>query len=108
VLGIPAAQTIEYKGFGGRKARKMGRRGILKLRGERTWQQTIAVTHYDQRTNNTGWLGRKLVQTIGRPDSSGYGKPSAPAMSRPHFPPAVRQRWPADHYTVGNSGGSFN
>jgi hypothetical protein len=27
-LGISAAQTIEYKGFGGKKAREMARRGL--------------------------------------------------------------------------------
>jgi hypothetical protein len=42
VLGIPAAQTIEYKGFGGKKARKMGRRWILKRGG----QKGLAANHY--------------------------------------------------------------
>jgi hypothetical protein len=42
VLGIPAAQTIEYKGFGGKKARKMGRRGILKRGG---WKD-LAANYY--------------------------------------------------------------
>jgi hypothetical protein len=46
-LGNPAAQTIEYKGFGSENARKMARRAFRSTVEGTSPQRTVAVTRYD-------------------------------------------------------------
>jgi hypothetical protein len=41
------AQTIEYKGFGGEKAREMARRAFASVAERPNPQRTVPASHYD-------------------------------------------------------------